>query len=360
MSSFSAGPGNTPANTVADRPNGAEPAAGQHGHLTRGAALSLAPSTAHIAPEIGTVLARRLREEGVETLDVEFEAEHRIVWSYFRHAQAPSFTPELLRDIGAVQRSVRRLFAEQVDPEVVPVRYMVWASRLRSIWNLGGDLRLFARLIRDRDRERLIAYALEVVREGHSNATNLNLPVITISLVQGDALGGGFEAALSSNLIVAERSARFGLPEILFNLFPGMGAYTFLARRIDPARAERMIFSGKIYTATELHELGVVDVLAEDGQGEQALYDYVRRNARAHRTHCAIYRVRQRFHPITYEEMADIATIWVDTALRLEEADLRKMERLVVAQNRRLERLALHARTQTGPTPIAGTRDGAA
>jgi DSF synthase len=293
-----------------------------------------------ITPDIGTILDRRLAEEGVSAMDVSFDPELRILWSSFRHTHSPSFTPELLHDIAAVQRAVCRMFAEQADPEAVPIRYIVWASRLPTIWNLGGDLRLFAQLIRERNRDRLLAYALEVVREGHLNSVNLHLPVITVSLVQGDALGGGFEAALSSNLIIAERSAKFGLPEVLFNLFPGMGAYSFLARRIDPAAAERMIFSGKIYSAAELHEMGVVDVLAEDGAGERTLYDYVRRTERAHHTHCAIYRVRQRVQPITFEEMADIARIWVDTALKLGEPDLRKMERLVVAQNRRLERLA--------------------
>jgi DSF synthase len=302
-----------------------------------------------IGPDTGTIIHRRLAEEGVSELNVTFDSEHRVLWCRFRHANSPSFTPNLLRDIGAVQRTVRRIFAEQIDPEAVPVRYMVWASQVPTIWNLGGDLRLFAQLIRNRDRDRLLAYALEVVREGHLNAVNLQLPLITISLVQGDALGGGFEAALSSNLIVAERSAKFGLPEVLFNLFPGMGAYSFLARRIDPAAAERMIFSGKIYTAVELHEMGVVDLLADDGTGEQSLHSYIKRNERAHRTHCAIYRVRRRVQPVTYEEMADIARIWVDTALHLEEPDLRKMERLIVAQNRRIDRLGMQT---------AGAREG--
>jgi DSF synthase len=109
-----------------------------------------------------------------------------------------------------------------------------------------------------------------------------------------------------------------------------------------------MIFSGKVYTATELHEMGIVDVLAQEGQGEQRLLEYVAQNDRSHTTHCAIYKIRQRCNPVTYEEMADVATIWVDTALSLEESDLRKMERLVVAQNRRLERLAARAAARGG------------
>lgn len=61
----------------------------------------------------------------------------------------------------------------------------------------------------------------------------------TVSLIQGDALGGGFEASLSSNLIIAERGVKMGLPEVIFNLFPGMGAYSILSRKVGAATAEK-------------------------------------------------------------------------------------------------------------------------
>jgi DSF synthase len=160
--------------------------------------------------------------------------------------------------------------------------------------------------------------------------------VITIALVQGDALGGGFEHALSFDMIVAERSAKLGLPEILFNLFPGMGAYSFLSRRMDRARAEAMILSGRIYTAEELYELGVVDVLAEDGQGQQAVQNYVNRHHRKFNAHRASYQARRRVNPVTLEELRDVVDIWAEAALNLTEADLHKMDRLRAAQDRRL------------------------
>ncbi|MCB1185505.1 enoyl-CoA hydratase/isomerase family protein, partial [bacterium] len=158
-----------------------------------------------------------------------------------------------------------------------PLRYTVFGSKIPGVYNLGGDLPLFARMIRSSDREGLRRYAYACVEPLHFRAVNLGLPVIGISLVQGDALGGGFECALADDVIIAERSAKFGLPEILFNLFPGMGAYSFLSRRISPAQAERMMLSGRIYSAEELYEMGVVDMVAEDGAGEDAVYDYVER-----------------------------------------------------------------------------------
>jgi DSF synthase len=100
--------------------------------------------------------------------------------------------------------------------------------------------------------------------------------------------------------------------------------------------AERMILSGRIYTAEELHALGVVDVLAEDGQGEQAVGDYIRSISRKHAAHRAIFEIRQRVNPVSLQELRDVTDIWVDTALTLTEGDLRRMEKLTHAQRRRI------------------------
>ena len=99
--------------------------------------------------------------------------------------------------------------------------------------------------------------------------------------------------------------------------------------------AEKMVFSGKIYTATELHEMGVVDVLVEDGMGEQAVYDFVESNDRSFASRRAVYATRQIINPVTRAELDRIVDMWVDAALSLAPTDLRIMERLATAQDRR-------------------------
>ena len=266
-----------------------------------------------------------------------YEADTRIFWSMMqlRHGNA-RVTPPLLRDVLAAQDMVTRLRAGQIARDEDPVRYFVFGSDIPGIYNLGGDLALFGDRIRAHDREALAAYAHLCIDVIHSNHVAFNLPIVTIGLVQGDALGGGFESALSYDVLIAERNAKLGLPEVLFNLFPGMGAYSFLSRKLDPARAEAMIMSGRIYTGAELHAMGVVDVLAEDGEGEDAVRDYVARNGRKFNSQQALIRVRRRIASVTEAELRDVVEIWVDAALRLGEADLRKMDRLVSAQRRRL------------------------
>ncbi len=248
-----------------------------------------------------------------------------------RPQERPSFTPGLLSDLADMQRSLSAMFAGGERP----VRYYVLGSELPGIFNLGGDLTVLADKIRAHDGEALRRYALACIDVLYNNAVSFNLPVVTIAMVQGDALGGGFEAALSCDVIIAEKGARFGLPEVLFNLFPGMGAYSFLSRRLDGARAEKMILSGKIYSAEELHEMGLVQVLAEPGRGEEAVRDFIERNARRHNSQSAVFRAGRRVSPLSYDELRDVTDIWVEAALNLGESDLRKMARLTSAQNRR-------------------------
>jgi len=274
-----------------------------------------------------------------DELQVEFDANEGVLWYFMSPEMRPSATVGLMEDIGRMQRAIRAVFELAPNPADPPIRYMVLASRMPGIFNLGGDLNLFAKLIRAGDRQALHDYARLSIGVIHANAVNLGLPLITVSLVQGDALGGGFEAALSSNLIIAERGAKFGLPEILFNLFPGMGAYSFLARRIDPAQAERLILSGRVMEADELHAMGVIYVIADAGRVEQAFFEHLRKCGRLFTAHRSIYRVRNRVNPVQYEEMADIADAWVDAALQISDQDITRMERLATAQDRRWTRI---------------------
>ena len=116
----------------------------------------------------------------------------------------------------------------------------------------------------EEERLRAVPYAKLCIDNIYPRTQAFFTPTLTkITLVQGDALGGGFECALASDVIVAEESAQMGLPEILFNLFPGMGAYSLLSRKLDPVRAERMILSGRLYSAAELHDIGLVDIVDE-------------------------------------------------------------------------------------------------
>jgi DSF synthase len=277
----------------------------------------------------------------LEEVELTYDSEKRILWQYMMPNGRASFTPGLIRDLSTVIDMVEGVCAEsgEEDPEI---SYLVLGSHVPGMFNLGGHLPLFMQLIDQKDREGLRRYAHACVEGQYRWAANHNLPVCTIALVQGDALGGGFEAALAHNVIIAERSAKFGLPEVLFNLFPGMGAYSFLSRRLDAARAERMIMSGRVYSAEELHDMGIIDKIADDGRGIEAVYDFIRERQRTCWTSRAVIKARQIVNPITREELLDITDLWVETALKLSQSDLRRMKHLAIAQDRRWAKTWAH------------------
>lgn len=261
-------------------------------------------------------------------LSAYHDEKYQLMWYYMHAAPRSCFTPTLLEDIKCFHGEL----ASEIDAGR-NIRYLALASDTQGVFNLGGDLDLFRRLIQTGDRPALMRYATACIDVLYANMAGLGKDITTISLVQGDALGGGFEAAMSSDVLIAERNAKLGLPEVLFNLFPGMGAYSILSRKLDPARAERMILSGKLYTAEELYDLGVVDVLAEDGQGERAVYDYINKENKLWNSYRAMREVKDYCNPVTYEELHGVVEIWVDAAMRLQEKDLRMMERLVMRQS---------------------------
>lgn len=301
------------------------------------------PSRAEAASSIA-VTAETLAAARFDTLETRLERDTGSYWAWMRPGPKPSFTPELLDDILSQQALSRAALEHARQTGTEPAfRWYIVGSRIPGIFNLGGDLTLFADRIRAKDAAALREYGYRCVEAILGGGGPFSTPVTSVALVQGDALGGGFECALAGDVIIAERSARFGLPEILFNLFPGMGAYSYLSRRLGTLEAERIITSGRVYTAEEMQALGVVDAVAEDGQGEAAVRDWMDRHARRHNAMQALQRVRRRVNPVTLQELKDIVDIWAETAMNVAEADLRKMLRLAQAQEKRLAQAATAA-----------------
>ena len=271
--------------------------------------------------------------------ETEFEPATATAWGYFNPKGVACYSLGLLNAMRAHDQQLAANRGRiEVEGEMREVNYYVTTSRTPRVFNLGGDLALFVLLIKSRDRDALAHYARLCIDIIYPRTQSFFSPTLTkIALVQGDALGGGFECALASDLIVAEESAQLGFPEILFNLFPGMGAYSLLSRRIGMRAAEELILSGRVLSAAKLHEMGVIDVLAKDGEGQSVVRDWIARNGKHRNGLQAALCARRRVNNVTREELDAITDVWVDAAFRLGDRDLKMMSRIVRAQMRRME-----------------------
>ncbi len=280
------------------------------------------------------------RAQAGHTLRVVEDSQSGVYWCnmHANLATVPGracFSNQLVDDLIQYQAELGARLRVERDRAPGRLPHVVLASD-SDVFNLGGDLQLFGRLIRRGDRAALLNYAQRCVVGVHGFHAGLDAGAHTIALVQGNALGGGFEAALSCHTIVAEEDVQMGLPEVLFDLFPGMGAYSFLCERIAPRMAEKLMLEGQVFDSQELYRMGLVDILVPKGQGVKAVEDVIRSNRRIPHARAAMHQVSALTRTATLEQMLQITEIWVDTALALGEKSLRIMDRLVRAQERRL------------------------
>ncbi|HMN77744.1 MAG TPA: crotonase/enoyl-CoA hydratase family protein [Burkholderiaceae bacterium] len=215
------------------------------------------------------------------------------------------------------------------------IKHYVMSSDVAGVFNFGGDLSLFVLLIRARDIESLKLYGRRCVDLVWWLENAPSLGIHTTVLVQGDTLGGGLESVLPFHRVIFERSAQAGFPEVLFNLYPGMGAWNFTLRKAGFAVANEMILSGRLYNADQLFRRGLVDLVVDDGEGEAAIEHVVTSVHPRLRGTLAALQARRLAAPITYESLIAIVDQWSETAMGLTDRDLRLMERLARAQVRK-------------------------
>ncbi len=216
-----------------------------------------------------------------------------------------------------------------------PLKFIVSASEHQGVYNMGGDLPFFIENIKNNAVENLKIYAHLCVEAIYAMYTSFDLPVLTIALVEGNAYGGGFECALAHDFIVAEDNVQFGLPENKFNLFPGMGAYSLLYRKVSTADADMIIRSGKVYKTMYLESLGLIEHVVEKNSGTKALHRFTKKlseqfNFEYHHVQC-----KKMIHPLSKKELLAITDLWVEACMKIGKFDLRKMEILVHAQSRK-------------------------
>ncbi|ALX92811.1 MULTISPECIES: crotonase/enoyl-CoA hydratase family protein [Serratia] len=259
-------------------------------------------------------------------LSAYYEEDRHIMWMLLRAEPRPCFNQALIEDIMTL--------AQAAKESTLQFDFWVTGSLVQNMFNVGGDLSFFAEAIKNRRREAMMAYARACIDCVHAAARGFDTGAISIAMVEGSALGGGFEAALAHHFVLAQNNARMGFPEIAFNLFPGMGGYSLVARKAGMRLAEELIWSGESHTAEWFENYGLVDKLFQPGDAYMAtrtFIDTIRPKLNGMR---AMLRARQRVLQLTRSELMDITEDWVHAAFTIEEKDRLYIERLVMLQDR--------------------------
>ncbi len=131
------------------------------------------------------------------------------------------------------------------------------------------------------DLKEFVIKGLPVVGDrGFGGITERSCKKPLICAVEGFALAGGLELALSTDLIVASKGAKFGIPEVTVGLFAAAGALLRLPRVLPYGRAMKMALTGEFINAEEAYELGMVAELAEKGEALETALNLAQRVAK--------------------------------------------------------------------------------
>jgi len=273
--------------------------------------------------------------QNLRQIEVEYDDDTLTLYWWMKPTPRPCFNSAFLREVEQFESRLEQHQGwMQHAGRQCKVENAVFGSRTPGVFNLGGDLSMFIQAILRKDRKLLTQYGELCVDNMFRRVRGFGADVVTYSLVQGRAFGGGFECALASEIIVAQRSATMSFPEVLFNMFPGMGALSLLGRKIGLRKAEDIIMSGQVYTAKQMYDFGVVDEITEDGAGLTVTKAMIKTRQRRRNSYRAMSMAKREFQPVSHSEMRSIVSVWVEAAMRLENRDLRMMARLVRAQDK--------------------------
>lgn len=264
-------------------------------------------------------------------LVVRYDKDNPIIWIGMNPKGRQCFTLSMLVELLDLLYTLDEYGSpDPLYPDTI--RYLVFQSEHPEIYNAGGDLEYFWDLVNQRNPKRLREYGTVCIDLIYWALTGGKRNITTVANVAGSALGGGFEAALACNYIIAEEQSTFAFPEPLFGFFPGMGGYDLFARFAGVTEADRAFTTGKRYSAHELDQLGVIYRLVKTGDGVEEVKKFINERNTNPISHWALQKIKQRNQSISYESLEFSIDLWVDAAMKLTERDLRMMKILTRRQ----------------------------
>lgn len=175
-------------------------------------------------------------------------------------------------EIGLETLTELEVLANYVRDGASGARAMIFYSEIPTGFSAGADLKaLYTGIVERRAKGMTMAAATQEVRSFldriHSvfNAFDM-APFTTIAATHGVVFGGGFELALTCDVIIADKSARFCFPELRLGLVPGFGGIPRLSRDVGNAVVRDLLLTGRSLNATRAHEVGLVSQLVARGE----------------------------------------------------------------------------------------------
>lgn len=174
---------------------------------------------------------------------------------------------EPCNEIGSVALEELEKFATALQAFEDQAHAVIIYSELKSGFCAGADLRELYERSQPMEKQAAARGVRDFLERIHRvmNAIDAS-PLTTIAAVHGVTFGGGFELALTCDLIVADKMARFCFPEVRLGLIPGFGGIPRLKRDLGNAVVRDLLLTGRSFNATKAQQIGLVSQLVAEGE----------------------------------------------------------------------------------------------
>jgi enoyl-CoA hydratase/carnithine racemase len=175
------------------------------------------------------------------------------------HEPANEIGTETLADLGK--------FAAAIPALAPDTAACIFSSARKQGFSAGADLRELYRGAEPLSERERLAGVRQFLEQIHAVFNAIDAaPFVTIAAVHGICFGGGFELALTCDIIIADKMARFAFPELRLGLIPGFGGIPRLKRDLGNAFVRDLLLTGRSVNAARAHAVGLVSQLAAEGE----------------------------------------------------------------------------------------------
>ena len=258
-----------------------------------------------------------------EPIEIKYQHSLRCLRVKLHYKNGAFFSPDIIDHSRTLEQ---RITSAIEDIGIYDVDYIVWESDGSSFFGLGGDIGYFVDCILNDEIDRIFQYAYRCVNLLHSNWNGFGYPLTTLCVVHGPARGGAFEFALSNQQIIAHERATFQFPETHFGTFPGLGAYSFLSRKVGLAKATEIIENGDRYSARDCLDQGVIEHVYT-GDLDEKLYEICSQDDHRKESQRFCRMAKNAVQTMTKNELSMIADIWAHSIVNMGRRNIDRMKR---------------------------------
>ena len=217
---------------------------------------------------------------------------------------------EPLNEIGTLLLGELEKFVAAIDGLAPIASACIISSARPGGFSAGGDLRELYHTALGVSQKKRASGARQFIERIHRTFNALDAaPFVTVAAVHGVCFGGGLELALLCDLIVADKMARFGFPELRLGLIPGFGGIPRLRRNVGNSFIRDLLFTGRTVKAETAHQAGLVTHLAGEGYALQVARSMAQQIAKFDpETRVAAKKFAK---PIPYKELREEAEIFL-------------------------------------------------